>query len=137
MNAWSTVSPTPRSVARWLLGAFLVVAGVGHLSFARRQFQAQVPSWMPLSKDQVVVGSGFVEIALGTAVAFAPPRRRSLIGKVAAAFFVAVFPGNVAQYTEHADGLGLDTDRRRALRLPGQPLLVAWALWATRSDPTN
>jgi uncharacterized membrane protein len=123
-----------RDAARVALGGVLVVAGLGHLGFARRPFQAQVPSWFPIDKDAVVLGSGIVEIALGSALALAPRSRRSLIGKIAAAFFVAVFPGNVAQYTEQNDGLGLDTDRKRALRLPGQPLLVAWALWSTRVD---
>jgi uncharacterized membrane protein len=121
-----------RHLARWLLGTVLIFAGIGHLTFARREFQSQVPSWMPLDDDGVVLASGVVEIALGTAVALAPRSRRRLIGKIAAAFFVAVFPGNIAQYTEHNDEFGLDTDRKRALRLLGQPVLVAWALWATR-----
>lgn len=45
---------------------------------------------------------------------------------------MGVFPGNIAQYVERKDGFGLDTDRKRALRLLGQPVLVAWALAATR-----
>jgi uncharacterized membrane protein len=81
----------------------------------------------------VVVGSGIVEIGLGTALVATwkqPARRR--LGALAAAFFVAVFPGNIAQLVEHRDAFGLDTDRKRALRLIGQPVLVAWALAATR-----
>ena len=48
-----------------------------------------------------------------------------------AAFFVAIFPGNVAQYLNHADAFGLDTDTKRFVRLFFQPVLVAWALWST------
>ncbi|WP_404311563.1 hypothetical protein LG314_09375 [Agrococcus terreus] len=58
--------------------------------------------------------------------------RRPLVGKVAAAFFAAVFPGNVSQWVHRRSAFGLDTDERRFGRLFLQPVLVAWALWATR-----
>jgi uncharacterized membrane protein len=119
-----------RTAARLALGAGLVFAGVSHLSFARQDFQAQVPPWVPMDPDGVVLLSGVVEIALGTALA-ALPRHRGLLGLVAGAFFVAVFPGNISQYVHHVDGFGLDTDTKRAVRLAFQPALVAWALWST------
>lgn len=119
-----------KTIARLLLGAMLAFAGVSHLTFAREEFQAQVPRSIPVDEDVTVVVSGIVEIALGAAL-MALPRHRRLVGLVAAAFFVAVFPGNVAQYLNHADGFGLDTDRARFLRLFFQPVLVAWALWST------
>jgi len=119
-----------RTVARLLLGAVLAFAGVSHLTFARQEFQAQVPRSIPIDEDVTVVVSGIVEIALGAAL-MALPRHRRVVGLVVAAFFVAVFPGDVAQYLNHADGFGLDTDRARFLRLFFQPLLVLWALWST------
>lgn len=119
-----------QTAARWALGAGLVFAGVSHLTFARQDFHAQVPPWVPLDADAVVLLSGVVEIALGTALA-ALPRHRGLLGLVAGAFFVAVFPGNISQYVNHVDGFGLDTDSKRAVRLVFQPALVAWALWST------
>jgi uncharacterized membrane protein len=119
-----------RSAARWALGAGLVFAGVAHLTFARQEFHAQVPPWVPLDVDDVVLLSGVAEIALGAALV-ALPRHRGLLGLVAAAFFVAVFPGNISQYVHHVDGFGLDTDTKRAVRLAFQPALVAWALWAS------
>jgi uncharacterized membrane protein len=122
------MTSAPQTAARLLLGGALVLAGVGHLPVARRGFRAQVPDWVPLDVDTTVLASGVVEIALGTVVAAVP--RRS-VGVVAAAFFAAVFPGNVSQYLHRRDGLGLDTDLRRALRLPFQPVLIAWALWST------
>lgn len=128
-------SPAPpagrrlRNIARILLGATLTFTGVGHLTFLRHDFQAQVPNWVPISKDLTVVGSGVIEIVLGAAL-IALPRHRRTTGALAAAFFVIVFPGNIAQYLEHADTFGLDSDRARLVRLFFQPLLVAWALWA-------
>ena len=120
-----------RRIARLLLGAFLVFAGVGHLSFARRDFQAQVPDWVPLAKDTTVLASGVAEIALGGALVLAPRSLERPVGWAAAAFFAAVFPGNVAQFTGHRDGFGLDTDLKRGIRLLFQPLLIAWALWSS------
>ena len=120
-----------RTIGRVLLGGFLAFAGTSHLTFAREEFQAQVPSWVPVDTDLVVVGSGVVEIALGVALVAAPRRYRPWVGAAAAAFFVAVFPGNVAQYVEGNDGFGLDTDAKRLARLPFQAVLVLWALWST------
>jgi uncharacterized membrane protein len=119
-----------QTAARLALGAGLVFAGTSHLTFARQEFHAQVPPWVPLDADAVVLLSGVAEIALGTALA-ALPRHRGLLGVIAAAFFVAVFPGNISQYVHHVDGFGLDTDTKRAVRLAFQPALVAWALWST------
>lgn len=119
-----------RSSFRILLGVLLGYAGVSHLSFARSEFQAQVPPWLPLDADVVVLASGVVEIVLGAALILLG-RWRVPIGWVVAAFFVAVFPGNISQFVTHTDAFGLDSDRARAIRLLFQPLLVGWALWST------
>jgi len=119
-----------QSVFRLLLGAALLVAGIAHLSWLRTEFRAQVPRWLPLPADLVVVGSGLVELGLGAAL-IALPRYRTTVGWIVAAFFVAIFPGNIAQYLNSTDAFGLHSDRVRALRLLFQPGLVAWALWAT------
>jgi uncharacterized membrane protein len=122
-----------RALGQAALGAVLLTAGTGHLTTKRGEFQAQVPSWFPADPDRVVLVSGVVELALGSALlaTWRQPARRRL-GTAVAGFFVGVFPGNIAQYLGHKDGFGLDTDRKRALRLLGQPVLVAWALAATR-----
>lgn len=118
-----------QTIGRVLLGTAMVGAGVLHLTTQRQEFQAQVPDWFPLDEDLTVIGSGVVEIGLGAAfVAF--PRHRRTIGALLAAFFVAIFPGNIAQYVEGKDAFGLDTDRARLIRLFFQPALVLWALWA-------
>lgn len=119
------------AVGRLVLGAALVFAGTSHLTWARQEFQAQVPPWVPLDPDLVVLGSGVVEIGLGAALVVAPARWRPVVGWAVAAFFVAVFPGNVSQLLTRTDAFGLDSDLARAVRLPFQPLLVVWALWST------
>lgn len=119
-----------QTLLRVLLGAALLFAGTAHLSFARSEFLAQVPPWVPLDADLVVVLSGIVEIILGAAL-IVPGRYRVAIGWITAAFFIAVFPGNISQYVNQIDGFGLNTDEARATRLFFQPLLVAWALWST------
>jgi uncharacterized membrane protein len=122
-----------------LLGAALMYAGITHLTTNRTEFQAQVPTWVPLSADFVVLASGVVEIALGIALASLQYRRQ--VGWLTAAFFIAIFPGNISQYVNGIDAFGLDTDQARLTRLFFQPVLVLWALWACgvirRSRPSN
>ena len=121
---------TAQTIGRVLLGSAMVGAGVLHLTTQRQEFQAQVPEWFPLDDDLTVVASGVVEIGLGAAFV-ALPRHRRTVGALLAAFFVAIFPGNIAQYVEHRDAFGLDTDAKRLTRLFFQPVLVALALWCT------
>jgi uncharacterized membrane protein len=123
---------TLRTIARWLLGTVLGLAGLSHLTFAREEFRAQVPNWFPGNEDVVVLASGAVEVLLGAALILFP-RQRVLVGWIVATFFVAVFPGNISQLVTHTDAFGLDTDRARWLRLPFQPFLVVWALWSTEA----
>ncbi len=129
-----------RTLARLLLGSAMVAAGVLHLTTQRAEFQAQVPEWFPVDEDLTVIASGVIEIALGAAFV-ALPRRRRLVGGLLAAFFVAILPGNIAQYVEGVNAFGLNSDRARLVRLFFQPLLVLWALWAggvlRRSPPDD
>ncbi len=126
-----------RSVARWLLAALLVVAGLSHLFWARKGYRIVVPDWVvdhaPIDKDGVVVASGAVEILLGAALVGLPHERRR-IGSMIAAFFVAVFPGNVHQWRTGQPAPLMRSDRARFIRLLLQPVLVAWALWSTAPD---
>lgn len=120
-----------QKAAKIALGAGLIVAGIGHLTFARKAFRAQVPDWVPLKKDDTVVYSGLVEIALGAALVLSPKKYEDVLGKITAGLFVAVFPGNIAQFTHKRSAFGLNTDGKRFLRLFFQPVLVYWALNAT------
>ncbi len=119
-----------RNPAQVLLGAFLTFAGITHLTTNRTEFQAQVPTLLQGQADLVVLVSGVVEIALGLSLLILW-RYRSRVGWVVAAFFVAVFWGNISQFLNGVDAFGLDSDAARAIRLVFQPGLVAWALWCT------
>ena len=121
---------TIQNVFRVLLGLFMLMAGIGHLSFQREAFQAQVPDWIPLSKDLIVILSGIVEIGFGLAMLFFT-RMKVQVGIALALFYIAVFPGNIAQYRNSIDAFGLDTDQNRFIRLFFQPVLMIWALWCT------
>jgi len=117
-------------IPQMVLGFALAYAGIGHLSTSREEFQAQVPSVFAEYADFVVVASGVVEIALGLGLMLVWSYRVQ-IGWLVAAFFVAIFWGNISQYVNGVDAFGLDTDTKRLVRLFFQPVLVAWALLST------
>ena len=119
-----------RGVSQVALGAFLLSAGASHLTVSRLEFQAQVPTWLPLDPDFVVISSGIVEILLGLSL-ITLWRFRKRVGLVVALFFVAIFPGNINQFVNGIDAFGLNSDSARAVRLLFQPVLVLWALWST------
>ena len=119
-----------QTISRILLGALLFFAGITHLTVARTEFLAQVPTWLPVDGGLVVVLSGIAEIALGLALIFLV-KQRKLVGLAAAAFFILIFPGNISQYVNQIDAFGLNTDQARFNRLFFQPVLVLWALWST------
>lgn len=125
-----------RAVARWALAALLAAAGASHLTWGRRGYRIVVPDWAvrltTLDKDAIVVASGAVELVLAGALV-AAPRQRSGVGWLVAAFFVAVFPGNVHQWQTGRSAPMMRTDQARFARLLLQPVLVAWALWSTRA----
>jgi uncharacterized membrane protein len=119
-----------RKLPQMVLGLALAYAGVGHLTTSRQEFQAQVPTLFKDYADFVVLASGVVEIALGVGL-IALWKYRVQIGWLVAAFFVAIFWGNISQYINGVDAFGLDTDTKRLVRLFFQPLLVIWALGST------
>ena len=126
----SIQSTNSQTIVRMILAFFLTFTGVSHVSFMRKEFLAQVPEWVPIQPDLVVLFSGVVEIHLGAALLFLP-QQRAAVGWIVAFFFVAVFPGNIAQLINHNDAFGLNSDLLRWVRLPFQPLLVGLVLWST------
>ncbi len=129
----NTIKPMIQNIFRIVLGLFMTIAGIGHLTFQRQEFLAQVPRWLPSNEgfmDFVVLASGFVEIGLGLAMIFLW-KHKVKVGLALALFFVLIFPGNISQYTNEIDAFGLDTDQKRLLRLFFQPVLILWALWST------
>ena len=127
---WDEIS-TIKSIFCKLLGGFLVLAGFGHLSGLRQEFLAQVPAWLPIDGDLIVVISGIFEIILGVGLIILHGRYRGMIGWATAAFFVSIFPGNISQYVNRIDAFGLNSDISRFSRLFIQPVLVIWALWSS------
>lgn len=119
-----------QTIGRIILGLILLTAGIGHLSWARVEFLAQVPDWVPLNGDLVVILSGIVEISMGISLIFWSSQRVR-VGWIVALFFVLVFPGNVSQLITHTNAFGLNSDLLRGIRLLFQPVLVIWALWST------
>ncbi|MCD0490058.1 hypothetical protein LPB86_17590 [Pedobacter sp. MC2016-14] len=121
---------TLQNVMRIVLGSFMILAAIGHFTFQRADFQAQVPNWIPISKDLVVLLSGVVEISLGLAMIFWT-KQKVKVGIALAIFYVLIFPGNIAQYLNGTSAFGLDTDQARLTRLFFQPVLILWVLWST------
>ncbi|PIF33033.1 hypothetical protein CLU81_3604 [Flavobacterium sp. 9] len=108
----------------------MITAAIGHFTFQRNDFQAQVPNWVPVDKDLVVILSGIVELVLGLTLMFLT-RYKVKVGIFLAVFYVLVFPGNIAQYLNGTSALGLDTDLSRLIRLFFQPVLIFLTLWST------
>ena len=86
----------------------MLLAGIGHLTFQRTEFLAQVPRWLPSHPhfmDFIVLLSGVAEISLGLAMIFWT-RKKAKVGIALAIFFVLIFPGNIspspASFTEFA-----------------------------------
>lgn len=122
-----------QKIFKIILGSFMTFAGVGHLTFQRNEFQAQVPRWLPNTEsfmDFIVISSGIVEITLGLAM-IAIWKNQVKVGLALAIFFILIFPGNISQYTNGISAFGLDTDQKRLIRLFFQPVLILWALWST------
>ena len=123
-----------KALAQLLLGSFLLTAGISHLGSKRIEFKAQVPTYLPLDPDFVVVASGVVEIALGLLLIITVliyKKYRRVVGLITAIFFILIFPGNINQYLNQIDAFGLDTDQKRLIRLFFQPPLVVAALWVS------
>ncbi len=122
-----------QNILRIVLGLFMLYAGIGHLTFSRVEFQAQVPTWLTINEagmDFIVLASGIVEIAFGILMVLGG-KFKIKTGILLAIFYILVFPGNINQYVNHIDAFGLDTETKRLGRLLFQPILVIWALWAT------
>ena len=122
-----------QNIFRIIIAFAMIFAGISHLTFNRSDFTAQVPNWVPMSKDLVVVLSGIVEILLGLGLAFWKTQRVNF-GWALAVFYILIFPGNIAQYINGTDAFGaLNSDKTRLIRLFFQPILIIWALWSAGS----
>lgn len=124
-----------KKALRILLGTLMTFAGIGHLTFQRQEFLAQVPRWLPNNPefmDFIVLSSGAIEITLGLGMIFIS-KNKEKVGIVLAIFFILIFPGNISQYTNEISAFGLNTNKKRLVRLFFQPVLIFWALWSTNA----
>ena len=124
---------TLQNVFRVILGIAMLYIGIGHFTFSRIEFQAQVPTWLTSEEniiDFVILASGIVEIILGALMIWGG-KLKVKTGIALAIFYILIFPGNINQYINGIDAFNLNTDTKRLVRLFFQPLLLLWALWST------
>ncbi len=121
-----------KNIIRILLGLFMTYAAISHFTFNRIEFQAQVPEWLPLGKDFVVLASGIAELLLGLGMLFLI-KHKPKVGALLALFYIAIFPGNINQYVNEINAFGLNSDKARFIRLLFQPVLIVMALWSTNA----
>ena len=125
-----TTKPTHdngRAVMRWILAAFYLAAGLAHL-LVPDKLLAITPSWVPLA-PQVIFVTGLCEIAGAAALVTRPLRWWA--GVALAAYALCVWPAN---FKHAVDGIELpyipDSWWYHGPRLPFQPVLIWWALYA-------
>ena len=118
-----------RDAAQHGLGIAFLIAGVSHL-VNTTPFEQHLPHWVPAATTIIVV-SGIAEIALGCALV-AARRSAPVVGLVAAAYLIGVFPANVYVAVAGVDVDGLPGGLYPWLRLPLQAVFVVWAWAATR-----
>jgi len=118
-----------RTVLRWLLTIFMVVAGANHF-VAAGVYVAMMPRALPAATALVYI-SGAAEILGGLGLIL--PATRRLAGWGLMALFAAIFPANINMAVHHLS-LGGRAVPAWALwaRLPLQAVLVAWAYWCSQ-----
>ena len=124
---------TLQNVFRVILGIAMLYIGIGHFTFSRIEFQAQVPTWLTSEEnliDFIILASGIIEIILGALMIWGG-KLKVKTGIALAIFYILIFPGNINQYVNGIDAFNLNTDTKRLVRLFFQPLLLLWALWST------
>ena len=115
-----------KSISKYLLAIFMIVAGMMH--FVNPAFFLKaMPPYLPLHKELVLV-SGVCEILLGILLLVPKTSRLAAWGVVA--LLIAVFPANLYVF-QHQDILPAPPIVH-LLRLPLQGVFVLWAYWHTR-----
>lgn len=116
-----------RTIARFVLALFYLVAGVGHI-LSPGGFLKITPDWVP-APEFVVFATGVCEIAGAIALAFIP-RLRYAAAIGLAAYAVCVFPANINHAINNIPMNGTELSWwYHGPRLAFQPVFVWWALW--------
>jgi uncharacterized membrane protein len=117
-----------RAVMRWLMAAFYIAAGTGHL-IRPEAFLPIVPDFVPLPRETILI-TGLCELA--GAVALLTPRLRKLAGIMLALYALGVWPANIKHALEGIDLPPIpDTWWYHGPRLAFQPVLMWWALFCS------
>jgi uncharacterized membrane protein len=123
------VSPRMRTMLRWLLSMFMVVAGANHF-VAPATYVGMMPSALPAPAALVYI-SGVAEILGGIGLVL--PATRRLAGWGLIALFVAIFPANINMAVHHLRLGGREVSTWMLwARLPLQAVLVVWAYWCSQ-----
>jgi uncharacterized membrane protein len=111
-----------KSVSRWIMAAFFVVAGANHF-ISPLFYRELMPPYLPWHLE-LIYASGIAEMVLGVAVLL--PRLRRIAAWGLIALLIAVFPANI-----HAALHGFRSVPSWILwaRLPLQLVLIAWVYW--------
>jgi uncharacterized membrane protein len=118
-----------RTVLRWLLTVFMVVAGANHF-VAPAAYVAMMPIALPAPTALVYI-SGVAEILGGLGLIL--PATRRLAGWGLIALLVAIFPANINMAVHHLPLGGREVPTWALwARLPLQILLVVWAYGCSR-----
>jgi uncharacterized membrane protein len=117
-----------RLAARGGMALAVAFAGISHLLLPT-PFVQHLPTWVPMREELILV-TGLLEIALGVALLLRQPQRR-WAGLALAGYLLAVFPSNIYVAVADVDVDGQPGGAYPWLRLPLQVLFIAWALWST------
>jgi len=113
-----------RSILRWLLALFFVVAGINH--FVNPQpYLAMMPKFLP-APEVLHMTAAIAEILCGTAILIKPWRRLAAWGLIA--ILIAVFPANISIALNGWEGFNIPRWVLWA-RLPFQFVFIAWVWW--------
>jgi uncharacterized membrane protein len=113
--------------SRYLFGVLVIAAGLNH--FVNPTFYlAMMPPYLPWHSELVAI-SGVAEAALGVLLLFRRWAVWAAWGLIA--LLVAIFPANV-HMALHPELYPSISPIMLWLRLPLQPILIAWAWFYTR-----
>ena len=116
-----------KTALRIVLAVFFIGAGGNH--FLKTGFYLRMmPPYLPLHLESVQL-SGIAEVVLGVLLLIPATSVIAAWGLIA--LLVAVFPANL-QMALHPETFPEFSPTALWLRLPLQPLMMAWAFWNTR-----
>ncbi|MCH8741677.1 DoxX-like family protein [Patescibacteria group bacterium] len=116
-----------KKASLYVMSVFYIFNGVNH--FLSTEFYLVImPPYIPFHLELVYL-SGVIEIFLGILLLAKKLRKPASWGIIF--LLIAIFPANIYHLTSAGAGLGTPL-WALLVRLPFQPLFIAWAHWHTR-----